>query len=53
MLWVTYNVIKERFSGTVYEKISYVGLIGLLILNTLLILRDKKEVKATLKVLKG
>lgn len=37
MLWVTMNALKERFSGTIYEKISYVGLMGLLILNSFLI----------------
>jgi len=39
ILWVTYNGIDEGFSGRLVEKVSYVGLMMLLALNTVLILR--------------
>lgn len=39
MLWITYNGIQEHFRGTVFEKISYIGLMGLLAINSFLILR--------------
>jgi hypothetical protein len=42
MLWITYNGLHEHFRGTVYEKFSYIGLMGLLIINSLLILRKNK-----------
>lgn len=38
MLWITYNGINEGFEGTLPEKVSYVGLMGLLVINTILIL---------------
>jgi hypothetical protein len=41
MLWVSFNGLKEHFRGTIYEKISYIGLMGLLIVNTFLILRRR------------
>ena len=34
MMWMTYNGIKEGFHGTLPEKASYVGLMGLLAINT-------------------
>ena len=40
ILWVTYNGIDEGFQGTLPEKASYVGLMALLVLNTVLILRS-------------
>lgn len=43
ILWITYNGLHEHFSGTVYEKLSYIGLTGLLIINSLLILRKNKR----------
>jgi len=42
MLWVTYNGIDEGFSGTIYQKLSYAGLMLLLVLDTVLILRKGK-----------
>ncbi len=42
ILWVTYNGIDEGFSGTLVQKMSYVGLMLLLALNTVLILRKGK-----------
>ena len=43
MLWMTYNGLKEHFSGTLHEKVSYVGLMCLLILNSWLILSAEKQ----------
>ena len=45
ILWVTYNGIDEGFSGTLYQKLSYVGLLALLVLNIflLLTLKDRGE----------
>jgi hypothetical protein len=38
VLWVSFNAIKEGFSGTLPEKLSYVGLMGLLTINSFLVL---------------
>ena len=38
VLWVTFNGLKEGFSGTIYQKLSYIGLVGLLAINSFLIL---------------
>jgi len=40
ILWVTYNGIDEGFHGTMVQKASYVGLMMLLVLNTVLILQS-------------
>jgi hypothetical protein len=37
ILWMTYNGIDEGFSGTIYQKLSYIGLTGLLIVDSVLI----------------
>ncbi|HEY9151607.1 MAG TPA: hypothetical protein VIN60_01885 [Anaerolineales bacterium] len=42
ILWVTYNGIDEGFSGTRVQIASYVGLMLLLSLNTVLILRKER-----------
>jgi hypothetical protein len=41
ILWITYNGIEEGFKGTVYQKLSYIGLVSLLILNIGLLYRKK------------
>lgn len=38
VLWVTLNGLKEGFHGTIYQKLSYIGLVGLLSVNSFLIL---------------
>lgn len=43
MLWITYNGINEGFKGTLPEKISYIGLMVLLGLNSVLIFHNKQE----------
>lgn len=41
ILWMTYNGIDESFKGTTYQKLSYIGLLSLLILNIGLLYRKK------------
>ena len=41
ILWITYNGIDEGFKGTVYQKLSYIGLVSLLILNIGLLYRKE------------
>lgn len=43
ILWVTYNGINEGFRGTLPEKISYIGLMSLLALNSYLIVTGSKH----------
>ncbi len=43
ILWVTYNGIDEGFRGTMVQKASYVGLMLLLVLDTVLILRKENS----------
>ncbi|MBS1524151.1 MAG: hypothetical protein JST19_00795 [Bacteroidetes bacterium] len=38
-LWVTYNAVNERFHGTPMQIASYIGLIGLFTINTILVLK--------------
>jgi hypothetical protein len=42
VLWVTHNAIDSGFSGTIYEKISCVVLMALLITNCFLLIRSFK-----------
>jgi hypothetical protein len=48
ILWVTFNGLKEGFSGTIYQKLSYIGLMGLLLINSFLIL-SKPTKQASIK----
>jgi hypothetical protein len=41
ILWITWNGIDEGFAGTIVQKVSYVGIITLLILNFVLLYRKK------------
>jgi len=41
-LWITLNGIKEGFQGTMPEK-AYVGLIGLLTINSILLIQKRKQ----------
>ncbi len=43
VLWITVNGIKEGFQGTMPEKASYVGLMGLLTINCLLLIQKRKQ----------
>ena len=51
MLWISYNGINEHFRGTIYQKISYIGLMGLLAINCFLIIKkgNKKWESGLLK----
>jgi hypothetical protein len=40
IMWVSYNAIHEGFSGTLPEKISYVGLMALLTTNIFLLINS-------------
>ena len=42
VLWITYIGIAEGFSGTLPEKVSYVSLIALLLLNIVLLSRKSR-----------
>ena len=39
ILWITYNGIDEGFQGTLVQKTSYIALMLLLLLDTILILK--------------
>ena len=39
VLWILYNGINESFQGTSIEKISYITLMGLLVVNAFLLFR--------------
>jgi hypothetical protein len=43
ILWVTYNGLKEGFHGTVWQKLSYISLMCLLILNSILIFSKSSD----------
>lgn len=41
IVWITYNGIDEGFGGTLYQKLSYISLVVLLVLNIGLLVRKK------------
>jgi hypothetical protein len=43
ILWITFNGINEGFKGSLVEKASYIGLMGLLAINSFLLLGRSKE----------
>lgn len=43
VLWILYNGINENFAGTIPEKISYIALMLLLALNTVLLISKKNN----------
>lgn len=45
ILWILYNGINEGFEGTLPEKISYITLMGLLALNSILLFLKKGELR--------
>jgi len=38
ILWILYNGINEGFKGTVYEIVSYIGLVLLLAINSIMLI---------------
>jgi len=49
MLWITYNGTREGFKGTWPEKASYLGLMGLLAINSFFLLNNKKGIPKNLQ----
>ena len=43
VIWILYNGINEGFQGTMIEKLSYIILIGLLVINSFLIIRNRRQ----------
>jgi len=43
VLWILYNGINAGFHGTLLEKISYIGIMGLLTVNTVLLLSGSRK----------
>jgi len=43
ILWILYNGINEGFVGTLPEKVSYIGLMGLLAVNSILLRSGKTD----------
>ena len=42
MLWMTYRRISEGFKGSIYQQISYIGLMGLLSVTIVLLYNRRK-----------
>lgn len=42
ILWILFNGMNENFQGTLPEKASYAGLMGLLATNSFLLLRSRQ-----------
>jgi len=42
-LWILYNGINEGFQGTTIEKLSYVTIMGLLVVNAFLLIRNRRQ----------
>ncbi len=43
ILWILYNGINEGLKSTLVEKVSYAGLIGLLTINSILLLSKRQQ----------
>jgi len=43
VLWIMFNAMDEGFGGTLPEKLSAIGLIGLLIVNCILLLMKTSQ----------
>lgn len=43
VLWILRNGINEGFAGTLPEKLSYIGLMGLLAVNSILLVSARKQ----------
>jgi hypothetical protein len=42
VLWILFNGINEGFKGTRVEKVSFISLMGLLVINAFLLIRNRK-----------
>lgn len=47
MLWITSNALQDHFSGTLYQKLSYAGLMALLTINSILIVKASRTFEKT------
>jgi hypothetical protein len=45
VLWILFNAMDEGFRGTLPEKLSAIGMIGLLTVNCFLLLRKPSQKK--------
>ncbi len=43
MLWMTYRRLNESFKGSIYQQISYIGLMGLLLVTIALLFRERRQ----------
>ena len=43
VLWIAFNAMDEGFRGTLYEKLSGIGMICLLILNCILLISKSQK----------
>ena len=43
ILWISFNAMNEGFKGTLIQKLSGIGLVGLLILNCVLLINSNKK----------
>ncbi|MGH2644398.1 MAG: hypothetical protein ACRDE2_10650 [Chitinophagaceae bacterium] len=43
IIWVSHNAMEAHFAGTIYERLSYIGLMGLLSVNSLLLWTNKAQ----------
>lgn len=43
IVWILYNGVNEGFRGTLPERVSYISLIALLTVNTILLLRSRRQ----------
>jgi len=43
VLWILYNGINEGFRGTTAEKFSYITLMGLMTVNSILLIRNRMQ----------
>lgn len=53
LLWFSFTRINEEFKGSIYQKISSVGLIGLLITTIFLLFMRNKQLMSFLRYIAG
>lgn len=43
VLWIVFNGIDSGFQGTIFEKLSFISLIVLLLLNSYILVKKKSD----------
>ncbi len=43
IIWISFNAIDEGFKGTLIQKLSGIGMVGLLILNCVFLINSNKK----------